>query len=950
MNEAEIKALGIATSLLDFRNSGPDNERGLFYREKDIESVMAHVSKAVSEWTDGSLVDIGAVRAAIEDQNNVVMEDHGIVAGTHKEAWITPSAKRKWHTWKRYRNFLAASGRPAVTLAQMDELTDQMFNICGDPKDYARWQAKGLVYGDIQSGKTSTLVAVVAKGIDSGASYCIVLTGGEEDLRVQTQTRLDEGVIGHHRHSLGRRKFSLQTVGVGLDGGQSPVVAVTSIDHDLSKKADFADIAANPSQCVLLAVKKDPKVLLNVFKWICARHGLDPNDPATPIDRMILIADDESDWGSADTAKRKPDLSPEDHQASTINMRIRALLKLFDRSMYVGFSGTPFANLLSDVEMTNEKDGDDLFPRDFIANLPAPTNYLGVNRLVGASSRRKNPDDAANDQGLLELLKAIPKKDGEWLPSNHKLSHAVTGPVPPSLREAVLRFLIVSALRNQTHNTMLVNLTRYQIVQDKLRVVLDDHVRSIANAFNFEDPALLAEMRNLYENDVVPNCHSVWSRETSEARLASNLPQWTEVLGRLAGVIGKIVVKAINGTSSDVLMYRAAEPAFVIAVGGNKLSRGLTLEGLSVSYFGRLTDQFDTGLQMGRWFGYRDGYLALCRLYARPEAIDTLELMADVTASLRADIVHHGIHTRPGDMCLTFRHTPGKRITARNKQQNTVLVQSDFSGRMPETKIFDPSHETRVRNDLAVSNLLRTIAHHASATNGIGDEDTVRDHGHVKLWRDVDSDGILEFLDGYSTHPDADLVQSQRLRSFIAGRLAEGDSSLGRWNVALMSGRPNHGDHRHSVGGIGYTPRLRTPDLSNVAPELKATYYLDGRDRYVIKRVATAANELVDVTAALVERARTLEEKATGQGRALIRKKNANPDWTYLREARETLGFPGLLLLYPIVPTLDGNRPGWEDAGKPYWGFAAIFAGQKRKTSVLMTRNSHNLTFGDHNV
>ena len=117
------------------------------------------------------------------------------------------------------------------------------------------------------------------------------------------------------------------------------------------------------------------------------------------------------------------------------------------------------------------------------------------------------------------------------------------------------------------------------------------------------------------------------------------MPSWEEVSSQLPDVVSDIQVRMINGTAKDALDYSEYEGAGlkVIAIGGDKLARGLTLEGLCVSYFLRASRMYDTLMQMGRWFGYRPGYLDLCRLYTTPDLSEWFGHIADAAEELREE-------------------------------------------------------------------------------------------------------------------------------------------------------------------------------------------------------------------------------------------------------------------------------------------------------------------------
>jgi len=287
--------------------------------------------------------------------------------------------------WTRYRELLIKNGWPPRVTATLDRATDELLDLLGDPANALAWQRRGLVMGDVQSGKTATYAALVCKAADAGYRMIILLTGTLENVRRQTQERLDEAFIGFDSSDfLGSAKLRHKRhIGVGLIDGRRDGVVFTSREHDFRKNAASAlNLALNSlNEPVLVVTKKNKAVLARLATWLRARNA----DRHGRIDLPLLLVDDEADNASINT-KRDPS------EATAINRAIRDLLGLFERSSYVGFTATPFANIFVDPFSTDDMLGDDLFPRDFIHVLRppdsnrclAPTLRLGLLMLRSA--------------------------------------------------------------------------------------------------------------------------------------------------------------------------------------------------------------------------------------------------------------------------------------------------------------------------------------------------------------------------------------------------------------------------------------------------------------------------------------------------------------------------------------------------------------------------------------
>ena len=258
-------------------------------------------------------------------------------------------------------------------------------NCVGNPKSENNFLKRGLIIGDVQSGKTSTYIGLMCKAADAGYKVFILLTGTIESLRRQTQERVEEGFIGIDMSS----KDNVR-VGVGLDGQPLFAKALTSRLRDFTGGVNtIADSLANNNQAVVFVIKKNPTALRNLTEWLIKLNA----DPRTgKIDEPMLMIDDEADNASINTSKNKED-------PTTINKLIRELANVFTKSNYVGFTATPFANVFIDPESTEKMETQDLFPEDFIVALPTPNNYVGPTKIFSNDGMFHNQLIFINDAG-----------------------------------------------------------------------------------------------------------------------------------------------------------------------------------------------------------------------------------------------------------------------------------------------------------------------------------------------------------------------------------------------------------------------------------------------------------------------------------------------------------------------------------------------------------------------
>lgn len=862
--------------------------------------------------------------------------------------WLTAARKQDWHYWRRYSDYLESKLSDTV-VEGLDEATDDILGLLEDPLRTDSWDRRGLVVGHVQSGKTSNYSGLVCKAADAGYKIIIVLAGMHNNLRSQTQVRLEESFLGYET-TIDRDPG--MPIGVAEFGENLKTnSATTRADNGDFNKAiakHFHGISPEERPW-LFVVKKQKTVLTALLDWIQNRvaDSRDASDGHGLVTKLpLLMIDDEGDNASVDTGEQvfNDDGSPDkEHQPKTINSLIRQVLHSFTRKAYVGYTATPFANIFIHHKGATVKEGPDLFPRSFIINLAAPSNYVGPARMFGKMTKDGR-------EGALPLSRDIadhydPLSDLGWMPPKHKKTHIPTyngqEAIPPSLNEAICAFVLACAVRElrdqgDQHSSMLVHVTRYVDVQNNVREQIEEAVRRMRQKITrgLGADELLSQLRTLWENDFLPTRDQVLVLSPAEEHPPA-MPTWVDILAVLPNVVADIQVRSINGTAKDALDYATPGAALkVIAIGGDKLARGLTLEGLCVSYFVRTTKMYDTLMQMGRWFGYRPGYLDLCRLYTSADLISWFCHIADASEELRDEFDFMAeAKLTPEQYGLKVMSHEVLTVTSPLKMRNSQALSLSYSGSRPQTILFHRNAKIQQQNLDATDALIGSLQGPGVVPKYArdGDQDS---WPNARLWKDVDVPKVLAFLGAYATHPNATSAKAALLSEFITKMVDIGQ--LDKWSVALLGGGNGVGDEHTFPGGAPSTSySFRKTGNSDDLGKLDA-------DNFAIGVLTDPKDEGIDIGDDVWREALALTRAAwkpePARGRVTL---PTLPSGKGIREARGTLGGDsdrGLLLLYPLTPYFykDKERgelivPGWS---KPIMAFAIAFPASEKTISV----------------
>lgn len=688
----------------------------------------------------------------LEKHFDVKMKDGILIQGEEQQqrdnTWWSNKKKitGKNYYWERYKRDITSSLPPEV-VNTVDKDTDRVMNNIGDP-ELKEFFHKGMVVGHVQSGKTGNYSALICKAADAGYRFVVVITGGTNNLRNQTQERLNNAFVGEE-------KGSQVGAGKGDSKKEALPMSLTTTERDFNKPdADRISQGINFDNIkvpILIVIKKNTRSLKNVITWLGNQYK---NKIA---DHAMLVIDDESDYASINTK--------EEEDPTAINKSIRKLLSLFGKGSYVAYTATPYANIFIDHEAIHDDYGDDLFPKDFIYALDAPSDYFGARKVFLET----------DDQHLIP----IPEPDyTRYIPLNHKKDFPLPS-LPESLYEAMRLFVIniaVRKLRGQghQHNSMLIHASRFTDLHKKLAAHAGRYIEKLKKDINAFGKL----------SDAVNHSNRIKDlKETLDLRLSERAASetWENVLDSICESINTIRVEEVHQEAKNPLEYRKDIATNAIVVGGASLSRGFTLEGLSVSYFLRSTVFYDTLMQMGRWFGYRLGYEDLCRIYMPQHSIDYFRSIIDATEDLIQDLKIMAENNRtPNDFGLAVKQHPDSalQITARNKQKNVreFVFSMKLDGQLKETAYLPSNTDDRENNLKSIENILDILKNQ-----------NPEKIGNDLLWRNNDKTIVKDFLSQFRVYKKDVLGFTTRMPiEFIKKYVNDRDT---KWDIALYSGK-----------------------------------------------------------------------------------------------------------------------------------------------------------------
>jgi hypothetical protein len=722
--------------------------------------------------------------------------------------WFAGYDPTDGYHWRRLREYLLAErGRSESVVDSLDRSTDQILEMLEDPRPQgpSSFRVRGLVIGYVQSGKTANFSALIAKAFDCGYRIVVVLSGLHNSLRRQTQLRLEDE-LGLVAPTPGRP-------GVGLAEADQQISRMTrpETSGDFNPGTADSNLLYSGARTILV-VKKNASVLRRLVGWMEARQ------PITP---PVLVIDDEADQASINTGGNRPgddeasldeftDLAPEDVDAavgpdgigqlsgneaaeeadpSVINGLIRQLLDRMQRVAYVGYTATPFANVLIGHDYHDREVGEELYPSDFILSLPRPNGYVGPERLFG---RGAMTGEGGQDVQGLDVIRNVPAGEADSLVPGRRGGPPVA--LPQTLKMALLDFVLAVAARDsrtgsKPASSMLIHASQLVAQQDILARLVRDRVAQMRQRWRYDQANAREEFRSRWESHFRPVSEAV-----GDDRVLA-FEQIEEAITHLFR--RELPVLVLHNRSADELDYERNPHLRAVLVGGNKLSRGLTLEGLLVSYYVRRANHYDTLLQMGRWFGYREDYVDLTRLYTTSELAERFRDLATYEEELRREIrLYEQLGLTPRDFGPRIRTHPAMQITARNRMGSARPIAYNYAATLQQTITFELSRKEWLQGNLEATRrfLAELGTPNAKPDAGGGERPT---------WSDVDWRHVEWFLGEYKTHADSTRFVANRVREYVTNQaLRHGE--LIRWTVgvrSLIKRDPRWGDEDLSIAG-----------------------------------------------------------------------------------------------------------------------------------------------------
>jgi len=723
--------------------------------------------------------------AELESKYEVSQEKGGVIKGRGLVAWDVRSKLSDSYYWPSLRKYwIADSPMSSSVINAIDVDTSEILSWCGNPGDDFDWRRTGLVMGHVQSGKTTNFSALINKAFDVGYNHIVVLAGLTNSLRRQTQERLDQTVLGRSSESDLQNRALLGVSQYRVASGQdADIIAMTRETKDFNQLTnDQLDLVEGRGQKILWVVKKNVKVLESLNKFLMTKLSRDGGK----LDLPLLVIDDEADNASVDTkyGGDKP---------SAINHQIRMLLNTSRRYSYVGYTATPFANIFIDPELSDDESiSDELFPRDFIKSLEPADNYIGPHKIFN-DTHELYKKCVVNLEELEtgESYSSFSKYSDHIKPS-HK-SSLIVEELPQSLKDAVLLFVLICSYRIKSktdgkHTSMLINVSLYNAVQIQISRLVGDLLSQVErDVINF------GSRDNWRASQILSRMETVFNEQGLRQQMDLEL---TDLLPSLERALARVTPFLVNmSKESRPLVYGKSPGKFVLAIGGLALSRGLTLEGLVVSYIIRNVGAKDTLLQTARWFGYRDGYAEICRIFMPAKLEQRFLETATTVEELREDLARMvSLNKTPAEFGLRVRHSGfGLSVTAPTKMGagKKIVHAADFSARHTQYADVYLSESAKENNKNLVANLV------GAASNWVLVEEAV-------VARKQPMNLVTALLAGFQApHADFELTSSDdsgHVRNLLNSYIAQRAGELSVWDVVVPLSRTPTIDKAIAIG------------------------------------------------------------------------------------------------------------------------------------------------------
>ncbi len=733
-----------------------------------------------------------------------------------------------WFAFKKYLSVAKSWSEDEIN--SVDASSTKVVNQILSPASEKEKRFQGLVLGYVQSGKTSNMAATIAKAADRGYKLIIILAGLTDSLRKQTQVRMQKD-IGQH---LEDRWFFC-----------------TDEENDFTSYTELPTWD-NERKTTILIIKKNVFILRRLLKKIKNQSEVKRKGMTT------LIIDDECDQASLNTKAYR-------EQVSQTNKLIRQILENLRKVTYLGYTATPYANILTPQKSVDGKL--DLYPNDFIISLDEPKNYFGARKLFG------DEFDIDKDNELPFIRRVKAHEIENLQPPSQKARFNFTPSLTQSLVDSCDYYLLslcAKALRGQgdDHCCMLIHTTIYSETHKDLKnLLINKWLNPLIKNIEIEDKFTLDRLKLL------------WDRESKvldkNFRKKLSCPEDLESFDEMQKLLLKeaksiqLVIENSTVNSKDRLDFDGGKNIHAIVIGGNVLARGLTIEGLICSFFIRSSTQYDTLMQMGRWFGYRKGYEDLPRIWMTFDLEYNFRDLVNVENLIRSDISDMGKEgLTPQEMSIRVPLLANLNVTARNKiYMNKVSVcVGSLYGTYKQTIAFPTDVEFHKSNYSCIEALINNSRKYT--------KNSFLNNDNCHVLKDVDYPPILKFFRSFKFNEET----LEKIDQFIENEVDEEGSSLEKWNIGIIGSKTSN-------------RKIKIGELDNISTVNRSKQFIDRtslKNKISIKALMFASDLLVDV-----------DREKYNQWKK--QKDESIREWDLVRQYREeVLGKRPLLLIFPI--------------------------------------------------
>lgn len=722
------------------------------------------------------------------------------------ENWFWINNLKRVYQWNAFKEIMSGWSKTRFETVQNQscDIVNFLANPAKNETPAEECRKKGLVYGNVQSGKTAHIAALIAMYASSKCDMIIVLSGVTKSLRLQTQNRL--------RHDLG----------IDSKGCYDLITAETDL---IGKSAQNLEGRLNGQKPCIGVFKKSPAALKRLIKY-CKKVN---DEKSFWKNKTVLIIDDECDQYSINVKNMhlddedREDYKNGDFSRSTINGLIVDLLHIFNKYNYVGFTATPFANVL------NEPPGNDsLYPKDFIYSLEMNKKYYGAKKIFGSVL-----EDAENPSRTVDSINYIDEE--EINPKENSFES-----LPESLQNAINYFIVGTACKFYrgltSHSSMLVHLDLKIAVHSQLETIINSYRNYVLANYKSIENKFIKIWND--EKDRIPfeDIKELFGYEEKN-RENYKLPEYDLEFKRCINeVLSKLTVVVDNSSRpmEERLHYDDENPSVVIVIGGNTLSRGLTLEGLLVSCFYRTSKNYDTLLQMGRWFGYRIGYEDLARLYTTQEIAFRFSMLSDVEDELRDEFSVYQFDVTPETLSPKIRRHPSLQITRKMAMQAAKSSGINLCGYRPQTLFFPRNDFNFLNNNLRITSLFISSLGKYEESNG------------AIIFRNKQRTQIQDFIRSFNIDDRNKACNKKVLLNFFS-KLSEREF-LNKWNVAVLNKKSGKKLQISDSLEVGMVERSRVDLHSTIDDEVSFKTLSQLNNMLIDTPLCTTVKDITSVT------------------------------------------------------------------------------------------------------